>query len=179
MAWRVDASGHAVASGGELKHGGAPGAEKMGNAMWMDDKVGDGVHCWSFDISGGNGMWIGVGTEDNFGPGYNLKGMLYGGPGNLSDGGALVAGSWGPKFGPGDKIGMRLEVSGNHTTLAFSKNGSGLGVAYDIRGWTGGSLRPVVSLDSPDQSVQISSMQECLLPVLPGLGSWLVRIPGT
>merc|ERR1712106_1257096 len=138
MSWTVDQSGNALASGGELKHGGAAGSEKKGNAMWMDDKVGEGVHGWSFDISGGSGMWIGVGTEENFGAGYKLKGLLYGGPGNLSDGGALITGHWGPKFAPGDKIGMRLEVSGEHATLAFSKNGSGLGVAYDITGWTGG-----------------------------------------
>ena len=39
---------------------------------------------------GGGGMWVGVATEDRFGPGYGLKGLLYGGPGNLSDGGSLV-----------------------------------------------------------------------------------------
>ena len=77
-------------------------------------------------------MWIGVGTEENFVSGYKLKGLLYEGRGNLSDGGALVSGNWGPKYGQGDKIGMRLEVSGDHTTLAFFKNGSGLGGAYAI-----------------------------------------------
>ena len=85
-------------SGGEVKHGGAVGAEKKGNAIWMDKQEGEGVHCWTFDISGGSGMWIGVGTEENFGSGYKLKGLLYGGPGNLSDGGALVSGHWGLSF---------------------------------------------------------------------------------
>jgi len=179
MSWTVDQSGNALTSGGELKHGGAAGSEKKGNAMWMDDKVGEGVHGWSFDISGGSGMWIGVGTEGNFGAGYKLKGLLYGGPGNLSDGGALITGHWGPKFAPGDKIGMRLEVSGDHITLAFSKNGSGLGVAYDITGWTGGPLRPVVSLDSPDQSVLISSMKDSGLQAMTSAGGPPAGIAGS
>eukprot|EP00091_Calanus_sinicus_P015661 TRINITY_DN34159_c0_g1_i1.p1 TRINITY_DN34159_c0_g1~~TRINITY_DN34159_c0_g1_i1.p1 ORF type:complete len:103 (-),score=34.39 TRINITY_DN34159_c0_g1_i1:135-443(-) len=95
MSWTVDETGNAVGSGEEVKHGGAVGAEKKGNAIWMDDKVGEGVHCWSFEISGGKGLWIGVGTEENFGSGYKLKGLLYGGPGNLSDGGSLVLGTGG------------------------------------------------------------------------------------
>jgi len=166
MSWTVDESGNAVAGGGEVKHGGAAGSEKKGNAMWMDDNVGEGIHCWNLDVSGGKGMWIGVGTQENFGSGYKMKGLMYGGPGNLSDGGALVTGHWGPKFGQGDKIGMRLEVSGDRTTLAFSKNGAGLGVAYDISGWTGSPLRPVVSLDSPDQSIVISRMEACSLETM-------------
>jgi len=163
MAWKVDTSGNSVETGGEVKHGGAAGSEKKGNAIWMEDDAGDGVYCWSFNIQGGKSMWIGVGTEDNFGSGYKLKGLMFGGPGNLSDGGALITGHWGPKFGQGDKIRMRLEVSGDQTTLAFSKNGTGLGVAYNISGWTGSPLRPVVSLDTPDQSVSITREDVCSL----------------
>jgi len=160
MSWTVDTSGNAVVSGGEVKHGGAAGSEKKGNAIWMEaGQVGEGAQAWSFDITGGKEMWLGVGTEENFGSGYKLKGLMFGGPGNLSDGGALVTGHWGPKFGEGDKIGMRLEVAGDNLTLSFSKNGAGLGVAYDIQGWTGSPLRPVVSLDSPGQSILITSME--------------------
>jgi len=167
--WKVDESGHAVANGGEVKHGGATGAEKKGNAMWFEDNAhGDGVRCWNFDITGGKGMWIGVAVRENFGSGYGLKGLLYGGPGNLSEGGSLVAGNWGPKLEKGDKIGMRLEVAGDNYNLAFSKNGSGLGVAYDINGWSnpGTPLRPVVSLDSPDQSIVISNAEPCGLEAM-------------
>ena len=64
-------------SGGEVKNGGAVGAEKKGNAIWIDDRVGEGVYCWSFNISGGSRMWIGVGTEEKFGSGYKLKGLLF------------------------------------------------------------------------------------------------------
>jgi len=186
MSWKVDESGNAVTNGGEVKHGGATGAEKKGNAMWFEeDAFGDGVCCWNFDITGGKGMWIGVAVRENFGSGYKLKGLMYGGPGNLSDGGALVTGHWGPKLEQGDKIGMRLEVAGDRITLAFSKNGSGLGVAYDINGWTntGTPLRPVVSLDSPDQSIVISNSEPCGLEAMDpssgppaGIaGSWMLE----
>merc|ERR1719357_2119844 len=156
MVWTVDNSGHAVASEGEVRHGGAEGAEKKGNAIWIDDSSGEGVRRWTFNILGGKNMWLGVATEEIFGPGYAMKGLLYGGPGNLSAGGGLVAGNWGPAFVAGDIVGMRLEVSGDHTTLAFSRNGAGLGVAYDIKGWTGRILRPVVSLSKPEDKITIS-----------------------
>ena len=36
-------------------------------------------------ITGGGGMWVGVGTEETFGPGWTMKGLLYGGPGRELD----------------------------------------------------------------------------------------------
>ena len=41
-------------------------------------------------------------TDNNFGPSYGMNGLIFGGPGNLSDGGSLVTGGWGPKFKAGD-----------------------------------------------------------------------------
>jgi len=183
MVWTVDNSGHAVASEGEVRHGGAEGAEKKGNAIWIDDSSGEGVRCWTFNILGGKNMWLGVATEEIFGPGYAMKGLLYGGPGNLSAGGGLVAGNWGPAFVAGDVVGMRLEVSGDHTTLAFSRNGAGLGVAYDIKGWTGRILRPVVSLSKPEDKITIDMAADCGMESMlaskvapPGIaGSWEVE----
>ena len=63
-----------------------------------------------------------VAERHRFGPGYKLKvssldsisvklplqGLLYGGPGNLSDGSSLVTGHWGPKFATGDNVGMKV-----------------------------------------------------------------------
>ena len=70
---------------------------------------------------------MGVSAEDKFAAGWGMKGLFDGGPGNLSDGSSLVTSRWGPKFGDGDVIGMRLEQTGDKIVLAFSKNGSGLG----------------------------------------------------
>ena len=185
MGWTVDTSGHAVATDEGVKHSGEKGAEKKGNAIWQDEQGAEGVYCWRFNILGGSNMWLGVSTEDKFGPGWALKGLLYGGPGNLAAGGGLISGHWGPKLVAGDVIDMRLEVSGDHTTLAFSKNGAGLGIAYDIKGWSwsGAALRPVVSLSNPEDSISMSSIADCGLESMllgkdlpPGIaGDWEVE----
>lgn len=97
-----------------------------------------------------------------------MKGLFYGGPGNLSDGNSLVTGHWGPKFGDGDVIGMRVEHSAQGTVVAFSKNGAGLGTAFNIQGWgKGGSLCPAVSMDSDGQKVSITQVD------MPEAGSML------
>ena len=100
--------------------GGNGGGDSKGNALWVDGEGGPGEWLWK--IEEGNGMWIGVAEEARFGPGYQLKvsslnsisvklplqGLLYGGPGNLSDGSSLVTGHWGPKFATGDNVGMKV-----------------------------------------------------------------------
>jgi len=106
-------------------------------------------------IEEGTGMWIGLAEETKFGPGYQLKGLLYGGPGNLSDGSSLVTGHWGPKFGPGDSIGMKLEVVNGATIVSFRHNEKPLGAAFNLEGWTGVKLRPVVSLGKEGQAVSL------------------------
>jgi len=154
MSWQGDDSGLIQAEGASVSCSGA----KKANAIFLGEGAA-GVSCWEFNIQAGQGLWVGLATEDNFGSGYKLKGLLYGGPGNLSDGGALLKGKWGPKFGPGDKIKMRLDVASDSASVAFAKNNEGLGTAFDIQGWTGGSsLRPVVSFDASGQSVEISSV---------------------
>merc|ERR1711970_1047875 len=83
----------------------------------------------------------------------------------------------------GDIVGMRLEVSGDHTTLAFSRNSAVLGVAYDIKGWTGRILRPVVSLSKPEDKITIDMAGDCGMESMlaskvapPGIaGSWEVE----
>ena len=101
--------------------GGSGGGDSKGNALWEEGEGGSGEWVWR--IEEGAGMWIGVAEEAKFGPGYQLKvisgsqiffslsrqGLLYGGPGNLSDGSSLVTGHWGPKFAPGDNIGMKVQ----------------------------------------------------------------------
>jgi hypothetical protein len=149
MTWQDDGSGKVAVSGAEVRYSGDNG---KGNAVWSQGGTG----YWQLEVEGGPGLWIGVTTADNFGPGYSMKGLFYGGPGNLSDGNSLVTGHWGPKFGNGDRIGMRLEQEGDRVNLAFSRNGSGLGVAFDIQGWNGGQLRPAVSLEDNSHVVRIS-----------------------
>merc|ERR1712117_675962 len=118
----------------------------------------EGARSWRISIKSGKGMWIGLGTEEKFGPGYRLYGLLYGGPGNLSDGGSLVTGGWGPQLQSGDTVDMMVTQSANNLKMEFSHNNSYLGTAFNIDGWTGGAPRPVVSLSSTSDSVSISNI---------------------
>merc|ERR1712192_225991 len=52
---------------------------------------------------------------------------------------------------------MRLEVSGSAITLSFRHNDRPLGTAFDIDNWTGGALRPIVSLTSKDQAITLAT----------------------
>jgi len=148
--WTDDGSGKLTIAGPEAKYTGDKGSK--GNAILNRGGTGS----WEFKVGGDQGTWVGVSTEEKFGAGYGMKGLFYGGPGNLSDGSSLVTGHWGPKFGDGDVIGMRLEQEGDRTQLAFSKNGVGLGVAFDISGFSCGEFRPAVSMDTTGQSVSIT-----------------------
>jgi hypothetical protein len=137
MAWQLDPSGLLAAEGRKLRQ---DGAGQKANAMWVE----------------GEGAWLGVAEEGRFGPGYQLQGLLYGGPGNLSDGASLVTGQWGPRLQAGDRVGMRLEVAGGRLTLSFAHNSRPLGAAFELAGWTGtGALRPVASLGAAGQAVTL------------------------
>ena len=116
--------------------------------------------CWRFEVKagGGMGMWVGVTTEDKFGHGRSLKGLLYGGPGNLSDGSSLVTGGFGPKLAAGHTLDMRLRMEGGSLTLEFCHNNNYLGPAFHIEGWSWGVPRPVVSLSGAGASVGVSRL---------------------
>eukprot|EP00088_Acartia_fossae_P055165 TRINITY_DN6405_c0_g1_i2.p1 TRINITY_DN6405_c0_g1~~TRINITY_DN6405_c0_g1_i2.p1 ORF type:complete len:290 (-),score=83.98 TRINITY_DN6405_c0_g1_i2:121-963(-) len=151
MSWKEDGSGKVGVSGAEVE---CTGDCEKANAIWSQSAIG----YWEFKVSGKPGTWVGVCSQSKFGPSYDMKGLFYGGPGNLSDGNSLVTGHWGPKFGEGDVIGMRVEHAGGRTLIAFSKNGEGLGAAFDIEGWSEGKdLCPAVSMNSVGQKVCVSA----------------------
>ena len=152
MAWKEDGSEQLVLDGAKVTNIGG----KKANAMWVDGQGGAGQWTFTLGSSGQGGVWVGVAEEEMFGPGYQLKGLMFGGPGNLSDGSALVAGHWGPKVEAGDRLDMRLEVN-DAVVLSFRHNGKPLGAAFHINNWTGGALRPVVSLSSKEQEINIAA----------------------
>ena len=150
MAWKEDGSGQLAIDGVNVRNTGG----KKANAIWVEEGEG-GQWTWTVGQAGAGGLWVGVAEEARFGPGYQLAGFMFGGPGNLSDGSALVTGNWGPKLQPGDTLDMRLDVT-NGVSLSFRHNSRSLGTAFHISNWTGGVLRPVVSLTSKDQSITLT-----------------------
>ena len=117
MAWKEDGSGQLVLDGAKVTNIGG----KKANAMWVDGQGGAGQWTFTLGPSGQGGVWVGVAEEERFGPGYQVKGLMFGGPGNLSDGSALIAGHWGPKVEAGDRLDMRLEVDDGDVVNAQEK----------------------------------------------------------
>jgi len=169
MSWIVDNSGRLIASDNEVKLVTEGRGDSKANAMWIDssDEADSGTSVWRLQMTGGGGMWVGVATEDRFGPGYSLKGLLYGGPGNLSDGGSLVQAKWGPSLTKGDTVDMKTIVTEDRVTVQFGRNGANLGVAFDLTGWSGAALRPVVSLARDGDSLTITKLPLSDFPLDP------------
>eukprot|EP00931_Biecheleriopsis_adriatica_P072796 TRINITY_DN47198_c0_g1_i1.p1 TRINITY_DN47198_c0_g1~~TRINITY_DN47198_c0_g1_i1.p1 ORF type:complete len:447 (+),score=88.30 TRINITY_DN47198_c0_g1_i1:95-1342(+) len=70
-----------------------------------------GKHYFEVQILEGEGCFIGVTTKAGFGSGYKLKGLFYGGPGNLSGGSGGLRTGFGEKTTQGDVIGVELDLT--------------------------------------------------------------------
>ena len=181
--WLTDGSGVLTAEGASVSCT-APSPGNKGNAL-LHSSSGSGLY--TFRVSGSAGGWVGVAPRSKFGAAWAMKGLFLGGPGNLADGGGLVAGGWGPALRGGDTLVMRVEQAPGRASLAFSRNGAPLGLAFDIVGWAGGEpLHPAVSLDEAGQGVALVAAEAALPPLAaflraPGAegggveGSWVGR----
>jgi len=159
--WAPDTSGLLAAAGATVRFAAADAGGSKGNALWSSG--GSGVY--NVTLEGPSGAWVGVCPADRFAAGWAMKGLFFGGPGNLADGGALVASQWGPALNGGDVVSMRVEQRADAASVAFAVNGAGLGVAFDIEGWAGGALRPAVSLDAAGQAATLAVAAGALPPL--------------
>ena len=102
-------------------------------------------------------------------PHPTVQGLLYGGDGNLTDGSSVVTENWGPKLQTGDVIDMKVEYhivlafgqiqvvatagatlyDGGKTVISFRHNSVALGVAFNMLGWVGTTVRPIVAFSGP------------------------------
>jgi len=165
MSWKDDGTDQLTVSGdgAEVRCTARGKGDGKANAMFTGAKTGNSDCFWELKVTvpaGAGGLWIGVTMPTQFAAGYGLKGLLYGGPGNLGDGSSLVASCWGPQFADGDVVGMRLQRRDDdqdgHVVLAFSINGSPVGVAFDVVGWKPEQdLAPVVCMNAVGQAVSL------------------------
>jgi len=164
MSWTIDDSAYQSAQHSQVKVTQGVRRDYKFNAMWVDKQ--DTNTVWRFKILKGQGIWFGVGTEDTFGKCYGAKGLFYGGPGNLSNGMALVMCSWGPELVQGDTIDMKVQNISGDLTVEFGRNGFYLGTAFDIKGWNFGGqvIRPIVSLRNKGDCVTISKIEASEFP---------------
>lgn len=114
---------------------------------WSYDVAKDNVKCFEIVVDEGTTASVGVTTKSKFGQGYKCKGLLF--HGNLSDGGALVEGNWGPNPIKGDKVGVRLSVNSCRSEMSvhYFLNGRALGCAFkeSVSDLSGELLYPLVS----------------------------------
>ncbi len=73
---------------------------------------------------------VGVVAPDEFQSGWKSAGMFYNG--NLTNGSAALAVNWGPRFGSGDSVGVRVITTSESVEVVFYKNGKSLGTGFLI-----------------------------------------------
>jgi len=117
------------------------------NALWKEGAEGvtTGSHYWKlrFDNLGEyDGVFAGVTDLDRFKKGWATKGLMYGG--NLSNGGALLVGEFGPRPKNGDVLGIYVVLEINSLKVYFDLNDSPLGLAFDVPKTVLTSVFPVV-----------------------------------
>jgi len=164
MSWTIDDSSHLSAHHSQVKVTKGVDVDYKFNAMWIDEQ--DKNKIWRFKIINGQNIWFGVSTEDRFAKCYGVRGLFYGGPGNLSDGSALVKSGWGPELVQGDTLDMKVQGISDGLTVEFGRNGFYLGTAFDIKGWNfeGQVIRPIVSLREKGDCVSISKIEVSEFP---------------
>jgi hypothetical protein len=93
---------------------------------------------------------IGVVTPSECLGGWKTKGMFYNG--NLTNGSAAKAVSWGPHFKEGDSVGVRVIDGGKE--VVFYKNGKSLGTGFALADTGGKVFCPCIHVDG-DAKVSI------------------------
>jgi len=119
------------------------------NAVWKDNGesdtgLGSGKAYWKVSVEGGaeGDVFVGLTDLQHFKQGWGCKGLMYGG--NLSNGGCLLKGDFGPRVKSGDVVGIYADVDGSKIKAYFDVNGRPLGAAFDVPRSTLGNLFPMV-----------------------------------
>lgn len=73
---------------------------------------------------------VGVVSAAEFQTGWKTKGMFYNG--NLTNGSCALSINWGPRFGVGDSVGVRVITIDDNVEVVFYKNGTSLGSGFLI-----------------------------------------------
>lgn len=108
--------------GGELEIAGEERKSKS-NAL-CELGFASGTEYFEVEVLEGEGAFIGVATRAGFAEGYKLRGLFFGGPGNLSDGRGGLRTSFGNPVKKGSVIGAaRLKEVGSGIDGSPSKVG--------------------------------------------------------
>ena len=90
-----------------------------------------GTEYFEVEVLEGSGAFIGVTTRNGFLEGYKIKGLFFGGPGNLSNGSGGLRTQFGEQVKAGSVIGVALDLTDESTvSVTFWEGDVCLGEAF-------------------------------------------------
>lgn len=137
-----------------------------------------GTEYFEVEVVEGSGAFIGVSTKAGFSEGYKIKGLFFGGPGNLSNGSAGLRTQFGQEVKPGSVIGVTLDLTDEKTVgITFWEGDACLGEAFkDCAREPGAMVFPAVcashSGDRFKLSLKRNPRKAKLVTPHPAVGCW-------
>ncbi|CAJ1453652.1 unnamed protein product [Effrenium voratum] len=155
VSWRDDGSSAIQSRGSEFQVG-AKKSQSPVNALYPV-----ALHSGSyFEVTcqelAKDGPFIGIGTEESFKAGYKCRGLFFGGPGNLANGGGGKKFAWAEPVKRGDVIGVLVQVKDSKLTMTVYQNGRCLGPAFEAA-YSGSKIFPVVQAKSAGDVFRIAT----------------------
>lgn len=140
-----------------------------------------GTEYFEIEVVEGSGAFIGVSTKAGFAEGYKgykIKGLFFGGPGNLSNGSAGLRTQFGQEVKPGSVIGVTLDLTDEKTVgITFWEGDTCLGEAFkDCAREPGAMVFPAVCASHSGDRFKLSLKRNPRKPKLvtphPAVGCW-------
>mmetsp|Transcript_16732 Transcript_16732/g.28512 ORF Transcript_16732/g.28512 Transcript_16732/m.28512 type:complete len:393 (-) Transcript_16732:159-1337(-) len=137
-----------------------------------------GTEYFEVEVVEGSGAFIGVSTKAGFAEGYKIKGLFFGGPGNLSNGSAGLRTQFGQEVKPGSVIGVTLDLTDEKTVgITFWEGDTCLGEAFkDCAREPGAMVFPAVCASHSGDRFKLSLKRNPRKPKLvtphPAVGCW-------
>ena len=137
-----------------------------------------GVEYFEVEVVEGSGAFVGVTSKAGFGEGYKIKGLFFGGPGNLSDGGAGLRINFGDAVKKGSVIGVTLDLTEEAMVgVSFWQGDTCLGEAFKAcPRQPGASVFPAVCANNVHDRFKLSLKRVARKPVKeeahPAEGAW-------
>jgi len=150
--WMDDGSAAIKAAGESLMECQIQGAPSGSPAnAYFSKQLASGDY-FEVDIleTGDSSPFVGVTSSAAFGQGWKCKGLLFGGPGNLSNGGALVCGEFGEELRKGMTIGVLVKMDAGSITVVFYQDGRCLGLAFDAKRFSDAAVYPLLHAGNGD-----------------------------
>eukprot|EP00438_Fugacium_kawagutii_P019516 Skav235649 [mRNA] locus=scaffold358:689272:691310:+ [translate_table: standard] len=153
-----------------------PPSERKFNAL-CEVGFSSGTEYFEIEVVQGSGAFIGVTTKAGFLEGYKIKGLFFGGPGNLSNGSAGLRTQFGQEVKPGSVIGVTLDLTDDKSVgITFWEGDTCLGEAFkDCPRELGALVFPAVCAEQGDRfklSLKRNPRKPKLVTPHPAIGSW-------